>query len=136
MKIRFSLLRSVSLTIFKGYNWVSTGDLISESFSLLLKSPKKSAKSLSWATSLLVDSAQDSFWQLFWKIWAKVKKKSEIKSPLIRYDICKRSWKSQTKTKHLSKISSIYAFLLFCDILELDFLHHFWSSSRVVKNKG
>ena len=36
------------------------GGLISESFSLWLKSQKKDAKSISWAFCLLVDSAKDN----------------------------------------------------------------------------
>ena len=47
--------------------------LISESFSLWLKSLKKCAKSLSWALSTQRENAQDSIWHIFWEIWAKVK---------------------------------------------------------------
>ena len=39
---------------------LAKGSLTSESFSLWIKSPKKGVKLLPWASSLLVDSAQDS----------------------------------------------------------------------------
>ena len=58
------------------------GRLISESFSPWLKSPKKGAKSLSWASTLQVDSAKESDLAPLFVIWAKTKN-SEIKPPLI-----------------------------------------------------
>ena len=44
------------------YRWhpIIKGGLISESFSVWIKSYKKGAKSLSWASSLYVDIDQDS----------------------------------------------------------------------------
>ena len=51
----------------------SKGGLISESFSLWLKSPKMGAKSRSWVSSLFVDSPQGCSLALILDIWAKVK---------------------------------------------------------------
>ena len=63
------------------------GALISESFSLWLKSPKECAKSLSWMIIFSLLSRWIVLWvvirNLFLEIWSKVKKNySEIKPPL------------------------------------------------------
>ena len=65
--------------------------LISEFFSLWLKSPKKVAKSQPWASLLYVDSAQGRFWHLFWTFESKWKKLSEIKPPSMGNEYAKYS---------------------------------------------
>ena len=52
---------------------IKEGDLILESFSHWLKISKKNAKSLSWASFLFDDSAQDCDLVPFLDTWAKVK---------------------------------------------------------------
>ena len=58
------------------------GGLISERFSFWLKSPQKDAKSLSWASSLSVDSAQNNDLAAFLGDLSQSENFFEIKLPL------------------------------------------------------
>ena len=59
------------------------GGLISEKFSLWLQSPKKCAKSLSWALSTKREDVQYTFWHILFGDWIQLETNSEIKPPLV-----------------------------------------------------
>ena len=73
------------MRVYRNLNFVTCintkGGLISEFFSLWLKSPKKGVKSLPEASSVLVDSAQESDLAPFFEDMSQ-SKNSEIKPPL------------------------------------------------------
>ena len=59
---------------WKWYGMLGRGGLISESFSLWLKSPNKGAKSLSWALCTTKEKVLSKVsWHLCLEIWARVK---------------------------------------------------------------
>ena len=72
-----------------GNHALAKGGLISESFSLLYKFPKKIAKSLSWALSTYREVAQYSDLASFWGDLSQSEKIIEIKPPLCYPPLCK-----------------------------------------------
>ena len=102
----------------------------------LLAVCEKSAKSLSWALSLDMDSVEDSFWHLFGEIWGKVKKflrLSHLYHNQLRLEICnKKIWPSRSDTYVI--------FLALCqkkDFKEIHFvkkdLKHFFKEKKIMK---
>ena len=76
------MIRFVRNLKLEAVHCTDTGGLILKSFSLQLKSPNMSAKSLPWASFLLVDSAQGSDLAPIFGDLSQIEKLSEINPPL------------------------------------------------------
>ena len=90
-------------------NEIPKGGLISESFLFWLQSPKKGAKSLSWASSLYVESTQLSNLGTFFGAFGKNEKHSEIIKPplMVRTAVEKLiNFRHSNQVKNVPEIAS------------------------------